>query len=432
MKAFLLFLSDTFILAISLFLTLMLYLKGDYQSPLVLKHYYAYIFIFPFWYLFFYIEGLYSLRQLREHPLLISLLRSLFLSTIVSYLVFYLFQPQDLTPKTNGLILTMFSLVGLTISRQFLYFLFESENLAKKIIAIGPSSLLSELNQEIKKKPHLGYRLIQQANHYQDIEDWSNATLVTFDRTLLKDKALSAKLITLLHQEIELVDLTKLIEMISGKIPLSIIEESWFIDYCSQGERRGEKVAKKILDLSVSLTLTLIILPFFLVLLVFLLIFSGKPLFYSQIRMGLNNKTFTIFKLRTMTVEAEKNGAQWAKPGDARVTQIGKFLRMTRLDELPQLFNIIKGDMSLVGPRPERPEIIRDQLSPHIPLYHHRHLVKPGVTGWAQVNFRYGFSLEDSVEKLQYDLFYIKNQNIWLDLKIILKTIKTVMTGMGQ
>ena len=133
-----------------------------------------------------------------------------------------------------------------------------------------------------------------------------------------------------------------------------------------------------------------------------------------------------------MVVDAEKSGAQWSKPGDARITPLGKILRKTRLDELPQLINIIRGEMSLVGPRPERPEIIKGQLAPKIPFYHLRHLVKPGVTGWAQVTFRYGFSAEDSQEKLQYDLFYVKNRTIWLDVLVILKTIKTVITGAGQ
>ena len=133
-----------------------------------------------------------------------------------------------------------------------------------------------------------------------------------------------------------------------------------------------------------------------------------------------------------MVREAEKSGIQWAIPKDARVTRIGKFLRKTRLDEIPQLINILKGDMSLVGPRPERPEIINSQLVPNIPFYNLRHLVKPGVTGWAQVTFRYGYTEKDSAEKLQYDLFYVKNKSPWLDLIVIMKTIKTVLTGAGQ
>ena len=133
-----------------------------------------------------------------------------------------------------------------------------------------------------------------------------------------------------------------------------------------------------------------------------------------------------------MVKNAEKNGAQWATTNDSRITPIGSFLRKTRLDELPQLWNILKGDMSLVGPRPERPEFIQTILAPKIPFYNQRHLVKPGVTGWAQINFRYGASEDDALEKLQYDLYYVKNQSFWLDIRIIVKTIKTVLTGAGR
>jgi lipopolysaccharide/colanic/teichoic acid biosynthesis glycosyltransferase len=133
-----------------------------------------------------------------------------------------------------------------------------------------------------------------------------------------------------------------------------------------------------------------------------------------------------------MVVDAEKNGAQWAIKGDARITPLGKLLRKTRLDELPQLINILKGEMSLVGPRPERPEMIEKTLAPQIPFYNLRHLVKPGVTGWAQVNFRYGSSTEDTMEKLQLDLYYVKNRSVWIDILVILKTVKTVITGAGQ
>jgi lipopolysaccharide/colanic/teichoic acid biosynthesis glycosyltransferase len=174
------------------------------------------------------------------------------------------------------------------------------------------------------------------------------------------------------------------------------------------------------------------LIPIALILLPILLIVHGRPIFFKQKRVGLNNKTFTLYKLRSMVVDAEKDGAQWSKPGDARVTAMGKFLRKSRLDELPQLLNIIRGEMSLVGPRPERPEMINNQLSKEIPFYNLRHLVKPGVTGWAQVTFRYGFSKEDSLEKLQFDLFYVKNRSLWLDIIVILKTIKTVLTGAGQ
>jgi lipopolysaccharide/colanic/teichoic acid biosynthesis glycosyltransferase len=155
------------------------------------------------------------------------------------------------------------------------------------------------------------------------------------------------------------------------------------------------------------------------------------PLFYTQTRVGLNSKPFKIIKLRTMIVNAEKDGAAWAQKGDKRITKFGRFLRMSRIDEIPQFFNVLKGEMSVIGPRPERPVFVKE-LSKEIPFYETRHIVKPGLTGWAQVMGSYTSSEEGALEKLQYDLYYIKHRNLFIDLSIILKTISTVINFRGQ
>jgi lipopolysaccharide/colanic/teichoic acid biosynthesis glycosyltransferase len=154
------------------------------------------------------------------------------------------------------------------------------------------------------------------------------------------------------------------------------------------------------------------------------------PIFFRQKRVGLNGSVFEIVKFRSMVQNAETGEAIWAVENDSRVTRVGKIIRKLRIDELPQLWNIIKGDMSLVGPRPERPEFI-EELNRVIPFYFIRHVVKPGITGWAQVNFKYGASKEDALEKLQYDLYYVKNLSFFLDARIILKTIRVVLFGTG-
>jgi lipopolysaccharide/colanic/teichoic acid biosynthesis glycosyltransferase len=151
---------------------------------------------------------------------------------------------------------------------------------------------------------------------------------------------------------------------------------------------------------------------------------KGKVI-YKQQRVGLNNKVFNVYKFRTMQENAEQNGAVWASVNDPRITKIGILLRKTRLDEIPQFLNILIGNMSFVGPRPERPEFV-EQLKQEIPFYNERHLIKPGLTGWAQINYPYGASVADAKEKLQYDLFYIKNQSVALDISIILKTINAM------
>ncbi len=152
---------------------------------------------------------------------------------------------------------------------------------------------------------------------------------------------------------------------------------------------------------------------------------------YKQIRVGARNREFEIYKFRSMTVDAEKDGvARWAREKDFRVTRVGAVIRKVRLDELPQLFNILKGDMSLVGPRPERPEFVR-QLEEQYPYYRERHRLRPGLTGWAQIRYTYGDTLEDAFEKLQYDLYYVKNCSIFLDLLIIVHTVQVVLLGKG-
>jgi lipopolysaccharide/colanic/teichoic acid biosynthesis glycosyltransferase len=159
---------------------------------------------------------------------------------------------------------------------------------------------------------------------------------------------------------------------------------------------------------------------------------SRGPVFFGQERVGQQGKVFTLWKFRSMRNDAERfTGPVWAKSADDRVTRVGRYLRRSRLDELPQLFNILKGDMNLVGPRPERPHFVRE-LSETIPFYHLRHAVKPGVTGWAQIKYRYGNSVDDSIEKLQYDLFYIKNMSVLLDAFVILDTVKTVLVRKGS
>ena len=191
-----------------------------------------------------------------------------------------------------------------------------------------------------------------------------------------------------------------------------------------------DRVLKRLLDIAVSLVILLPAAPF--LLLAMLAVWAGDrgPVFYRQARVTRGGRQFRIVKLRTMRVDAEARGAVWAAAGDSRITRVGNFLRRTRLDEVPQLFNVLKGEMSLVGPRPERPEFI-DELARELPLYNERHMVKAGLTGWAQVNYPYGASLDDARSKLSYDLYYVKNFSVVFDLLILLQTLRVVLWPSG-
>lgn len=431
LKSFLLILGDLGILFLSLWLTVLIFREGRIDTEFYIKHLYPFGIVFSFWILTYFIEGLYSLRTFSPEGLSVSLIRTQLFNSIITFVYFYLFPYEGITPKTNVFILALISAILIFLFRKLFYALFSYKGLKLKTLIIGNENLAKDVEISLKQKPYLGFDLVSTAST-TDIHIDEHIDLVAVDRNQYTDQEFLKRLIDGLNRGMNIVELTKFSELVTGKIPVSALNESWFVENCGMQPDQGYKLAKGAMDKLAALIVLLIALPIYIVLIPLLLIFSGRPLFYSQIRTGYRNKPFRIYKLRTMTVNAEKDGAQWATPKDSRVTPIGKFLRKSRLDELPQLWNILNGTMSIVGPRPERPEMIKDKLEKNIPFYNFRHLVKPGVTGWAQVNFRYGFSEEDSIEKMQYDLYYVKNKSIWMDIKIVLKTIKTVVTGMGH
>ncbi len=230
---------------------------------------------------------------------------------------------------------------------------------------------------------------------------------------------------------IRVFDISTHFERTLGQIRVDYVNAGWLIfgDGFNQGFYRA--AVKRVFDLLCTLLLTVVALPLMLLTALAIKLESRGTIFYWQERVGANNQVFQVAKFRSMTSDAEKDGKPvWAATNDSRVTRVGQVIRRLRIDELPQLLNVLRGDMSLVGPRPERPFFV-DQLTQEIPYYALRHSVKPGVTGWAQVRYQYGSTVEDSQEKLQYDLYYIKNHTLFLDIVILLETIGVVLTGKG-
>jgi sugar transferase (PEP-CTERM system associated) len=240
------------------------------------------------------------------------------------------------------------------------------------------------------------------------------------------DKLLSMKL-----EGIQFDHLASVYEEYTGKIAVENLRPSWLIFSSGFQKSRALKASKRAFDILAAIAGLILGLPIMAVVALALKATSYGPVLYHQTRVGRNGHLFTVHKFRSMRIDAEaKTGAVWARPNDSRVTRVGGFLRRTRLDELPQLWNVLIGEMSLVGPRPERPEFVQ-ALTKQIPFYGERHTVKPGLTGWAQVRYTYGASVEDALEKLQYDLFYIKNLTLSLDMLIVFNTIKTVVLRRG-
>jgi len=239
------------------------------------------------------------------------------------------------------------------------------------------------------------------------------------------------ELLELRMQGVKIEEATSWLEKISGKIEVENLYPSWLV--FGEGFRRSTafRLVRRVVSIVISLTGLVLALPLFPLIMLAIRLDSKGSVFYTQRRVGKAGRIFKVVKFRTMRQDAEaENGPQWAGNGDPRVTRVGKFLRSSRLDEIPQLWCVLKGDMAFVGPRPERPEFI-EMLSKEIPYYGVRHMVRPGLTGWAQVKYKYGSTVADSREKLQYDLFYIKNASIGLDLLIMFLTVKTVLLRRG-
>ena len=257
--------------------------------------------------------------------------------------------------------------------------------------------------------------------------------LLAISPIIQKTKDLEPIFQTTLVQKTRLLSLAQLAEEELQRIPAHWLDESIVqLSGLANGRKIGiNSQLKRLADILLGILLILIATITLFPIMIAIFLHDRGPIFYSQRRTGLFGESFTIYKLRTMQQTAEDNGAQWSNPGDKRITPIGIWLRRSRLDELPQLLNIIKGEMSFIGPRPERPELEHD-LEVHIPHYRLRHLVRPGLSGWAQVNMTYTSSIKDAELKLSYDLYYLKNKSFWLDLLILAKTFKTVLKGAGR
>ena len=230
---------------------------------------------------------------------------------------------------------------------------------------------------------------------------------------------------------VRVTDITRFFEQVHGRVSVASLKPSWLI--YGNGFRQGwaRSLVKRTVDVVTASTLLVLSLPLMLIVALLIALETGAPVMYRQERVGLRGKTFTMLKFRSMTTGAEQNGQpEWAAVNDARATRVGRVLRRARLDELPQLINVLKGEMSLVGPRPERPKFV-SMLTEQIPFYGVRHSVKPGLTGWAQVRYSYGANIEQSVKKLEYDLYYVKNHTVFLDLRILLETVRVVLLGEG-
>lgn len=431
-KKITLLLGDILLFASSMMLTVILDGRSSLSSNYASAHFLMLLIIIPVWSICFFIEGLYSLRTFNRNGTVISLLRATIFSGLLSVILIYVFNIFRITPKTNLIIFSFISLVLTYLWRQFFFKLFSYDAFMRSVCFIGEAIEYEELKHLFFQKKYLGFKVHGHHACLTEATTLEGCTIIVIDDNKLSSDIVADKLFELMNSGKSVISMSDFLETVLGKVPVTSINHTWFLKSSVNFKLGSYHLLKPIFDKFLAVILLIFCIPFSFVIFPLLLITSGRPFFYSQKRVGLNGQEFTIFKLRSMRTDAEINGAQWASKNDSRITVIGGFLRKTRIDELPQLFNILNGTMSFVGPRPERLEIIRKKLELVIPFYNYRHLVKPGVTGWAQVNYGYGNSNEDSLIKLQYDLFYVRNFNIWLDLRIILKTFKIIINKLGN
>ena len=401
-----------------------------------------------------YYNELYDLQVTNSYTeLTIRLFQALGAASILLAIVYFVF-PDAIIAKGVFVVSIAFVMLFIVLWRYIYAFILNKGFLNQKIMLIGSGELLRNLVSEIKEKRDCGYTvsaLVQNDNNGEEvIRNNVVPVIVRPDFIGLCDLALEEKIkkIVVAIKEkrgklpvnellkcrvngIEVLEGNSFYEMLTGKLIVEQIPPSWLI--FSEGFRKStvRLFFKRLIDLFISAFMLILLFPVLILVVVLIKIDSRGPFLFSQERVGENGKIYKLHKFRSMVENAEKMiGPTWASDDDPRITRIGKFIRKWRIDELPQLWNVLKGDMSFAGPRPERDFFVK-QLEKQIPYYSERLTVKPGLTGWAQVSYGYGASVEDAIEKLNYDLFYIKNMSFFMDLLIILRTVKIVIFGKG-
>jgi len=439
-RAPLLILGDLIIFYGALLLTLLIRYQELDPDTLTL-HLPPFTILAVIWILTFFIGGLYEIKSLRTNDHFYNRFLALIgIATLLSIVVFYFVPLFGITPKRNLLIF-----VGLfTVLDYFWRIIFNGiVSIAQpktKVLFIGSNHSIEELTAHLKENSHLGYEISfwmrdglqnKTAADLKDLIEAGHINLIVIPAHIKMDGR-SAKMYRNLPPGIKIIDLADLYEAIFQKVSVAELEESWFLNHLPS-QHQDAHILGRSLEVILALILLLLTLPLSLLIALLIPITSRGPAFYIQARIGLNGKSFELYKFRTMSNDKAKNpdadssSPTWPTDNDGRVTLLGRLLRPTHLDELPQFFNIIKGDMSFIGPRPGRP-VLDKLLEDKIPYYTLRYLVRPGLSGWAQINYGYGASVEDEYQKLHYDLYYLKNRSAWLNSIIFFKTLKKIIT----
>ena len=399
----------------------------------------------------FYLYDLYDFVRMHDRrELVLRLIQALGLAWVALALAFYAV-PRLMIGRGVTLIALPLALALMVGWRISIHWFLGHPDYGERILIVGSGASAIEIARETIERRDAGFRILGFVDNDPELQGKSliNPRVVgttaelaeivqreNVDRIIVsmgerRGQFPSEQLLDLsLSGHVNIEEGASFYERLTGRVNLDMLRPSWLIFSGRGRQKRVSGIARAILHRTVALVGAIVSLPIAILTALLIKLESPGPVLYRQERVGKNGRPFTIMKFRSMRVDAEKDGPVWARSEDDRTTRVGRIIRKIRVDEVPQFWNILKGEMSFVGPRPERPHFVA-QLAQEIPYYEQRHLIAPGLTGWAQIKYPYGSSIEDARQKLQYDLYYIKNQSLTLDAVILFETVKTILFGRG-
>lgn len=399
----------------------------------------------------FYLFDLYDFIVMHDRrELVLRLVQALGLAWIALALCFY-FYPGLMLGRSVSLIALPLALGLMVTWRVLIHWFLGHPDIGERVLIVGSGDSAIEIAREVLNRPDAGYRIvgfvgtdseqlgrslinprvIGLTEHLDEVVASANVDRIIVAMGERRGQFPTDRLLQLsLAGHVSIEEGASFYERVTGRVSLSMIRPSWLIFTGPGRKAKLASLSRTLVHRLAALIGALLSLPIVIVTAILIKLDSRGPVFYKQERVGKNGKTFTLIKFRSMRVDAEQDGPVWASKGDDRTTRVGRVMRKIRVDEIPQFWNILRGEMSFVGPRPERPHFVA-QLAQEIPYYEQRHLIAPGLTGWAQIKYPYGASIEDARQKLQYDLFYIKNYSLVFDAIILFETIKIILFGRG-
>ena len=436
-KQWLLLTGDFISFYLALLLSLIARYRGEFLAETWQTHLAPFTLIYFVWILVFYINGLYDLRRAKNNLEFGRLFfGGLAVNAALAIGFFYLAPWVGIAPKTNLFLVLIFVVVLIYGWRMLFNFLIVNSFAKTRILFLGESQESEEIIRLIEREPQLGYEIadvIVPSNEIalQNIIDEKKVNIIVLGEHLNKTPELTHALYQTIFSQMTFVDIITFFENLTGRVPVAALNESWFLENLKEADKKLYNFFKTAGDFILALIFAVLLIAILPLIAIAIKLQDRGSVFYTQKRIGLDGREYIIYKFRTMIENAESAGAQFAGMKDNRITPVGKFLRKTRLDELPQVWNILRGEMSFVGPRPERSEFV-SELTRQMPFYAVRHLIKPGLTGWAQINYPYAGTFEENLKKLEYDLYYLKNRSILLDIAILFKTLNIVLRFKGR